>query len=131
MTRENNFDAMRIIAALVVIFGHAHPLSAQPDPTLLGSAVQSVAVKIFFVVSGFLVAKSWWSDPHIGRFSAAARSSFVSGSFRTSRADCPCVRAIVHDAPNRRIPRQRRDHSLFRLQYCPVSGVCVARRVCR
>ncbi|PSD31864.1 hypothetical protein A7X88_06805 [Stenotrophomonas maltophilia] len=68
MTRENNFDAMRIIAALVVIFGHAHPLSAQPDPTLLGSAVQSVAVKIFFVVSGFLVAKSWWSDPHIGRF---------------------------------------------------------------
>ncbi|WP_115572446.1 acyltransferase family protein [Xanthomonas campestris] len=68
MTRKNNFDAMRIIAALVVIFGHAHPLSAQPDPTLLGNAVQSVAVKIFFVVSGFLVAKSWWSDPHIGRF---------------------------------------------------------------
>lgn len=68
MTRENNFDAMRIVAALVVIFGHAHPLSAQPDPTLLGNAVQSVAVKIFFVVSGFLVAKSWWSDPHVGRF---------------------------------------------------------------
>lgn len=68
MTRENNFDAMRIIAALVVIFGHAHPLAAQPDPTLLGNAVQSVAVKIFFVVSGFLVAKSWWSDPNIGRF---------------------------------------------------------------
>lgn len=68
MTRVNNFDAIRIIAALVVIFGHAHPLSAQPDPGLLGNAVQSVAVKIFFVVSGFLVAKSWWSDPHIGRF---------------------------------------------------------------
>lgn len=68
MNRENNFDAMRIIAALVVIFGHAHPLSAQPDPLLLGNSVQSVAVKIFFVVSGFLVAKSWRSDPNIGRF---------------------------------------------------------------
>jgi peptidoglycan/LPS O-acetylase OafA/YrhL len=68
MTRENNFDAVRIMAALVVIFGHAHPLSAQPDPVLLGNSVQSVAVKIFFVVSGFLVAKSWWSDPHVGRF---------------------------------------------------------------
>ncbi|MEE9875735.1 MAG: acyltransferase family protein [Stenotrophomonas maltophilia] len=48
---------MRIIAALVVIFGHAHPLSTQPDPVLLGNSVQSVAVKIFFVISGFLVAK--------------------------------------------------------------------------
>lgn len=68
MNRENNFDVMRIVAAVVVIFGHAHPLSSQPDPVLLGNSVQSVAVKIFFVVSGFLVAKSWWSDPHLGRF---------------------------------------------------------------
>lgn len=68
MNRLNNFDAMRIVAALVVIFGHSHPLSAQPDVTLLGNAVQSVAVKIFFVISGYLVAKSWWSDPHLGRF---------------------------------------------------------------
>lgn len=66
--RKNNFDAVRIIAALVVIFGHAHPLSTQPDPVLLGNSVQSVAVKIFFVISGFLVVKSWWSDPHLGRF---------------------------------------------------------------
>lgn len=70
MNRENNFDAMRMIAAMVVIFGHAHPLSSQPDPVLLGNSVQSVAVKIFFVVSGFLVAKSWRSDPHLGRFLA-------------------------------------------------------------
>jgi len=68
MNRLNNFDAVRIIAALAVIFGHAHPLSAQPDATMLGNAVQGVAVKIFFVVSGFLVAKSWFSDPHPGRF---------------------------------------------------------------
>ena len=68
MNRENNFDAMRILAALVVIFGHAHPLSAQPDPHILGNSVQAVAVKIFFIVSGFLIAKSWWSDPHFGRY---------------------------------------------------------------
>lgn len=70
MIRENNFDAMRILAALVVIFGHAHPLSSQPDPVVLGNSVQAVAVKIFFVVSGFLIAKSWWSDPHVGRYLA-------------------------------------------------------------
>jgi peptidoglycan/LPS O-acetylase OafA/YrhL len=57
-----------MIAALVVIFGHSHPLSGQPDPVIFGNAVQSIAVKIFFVVSGYLVAKSWWSDPNLGRF---------------------------------------------------------------
>lgn len=66
--RSNNFDAIRIVAALVVIFGHACPLSGHPDDVILGNAVQSIAVKIFFVVSGFLVAKSWESDPHVGRY---------------------------------------------------------------
>jgi len=68
LNRINNFDAVRIIAALVVIFGHAHPLSGHPDPTIFGNAVQSVAVKVFFVVSGFLVARSWESDPNPGRY---------------------------------------------------------------
>lgn len=66
--RSNNFDAIRIVAALVVIAGHANPLSAHPDDILLGNAVQSIAVKIFFIVSGYLVAKSWESDPHFGRY---------------------------------------------------------------
>lgn len=66
--RLNSFDAVRIVAALVVIFGHAHPLSAHPDDVIVGNAVQSVAVKIFFIVSGFLVARSWESDPHLYRY---------------------------------------------------------------
>lgn len=68
MTRVNNFDAMRILAASAVIFGHAHPLSQTPDMLLFSESVQSVAVKIFFVISGFLVAKSWRSDPDLFRF---------------------------------------------------------------
>ncbi|MEA9587223.1 acyltransferase [Xanthomonas sp. WHRI 10064A] len=70
MTRANNFDALRILAASAVIFGHAHPLSASPDVLLLGESVQSVAVKIFFVISGYLVAKSWLYDPNFLRFIA-------------------------------------------------------------
>lgn len=66
--RSNNFDAIRIIAALVVIFGHANPLTAHPDSVIFGNAVQSIAVKVFFIVSGYLVAKSWESDPHLGRY---------------------------------------------------------------
>lgn len=68
MSRANNFDALRMLAASVVIFGHAHPLSATPDKLVLGESVQSVAVKIFFVISGYLVARSWQSDPNYLRF---------------------------------------------------------------
>lgn len=67
-TRVNNFDALRLLAAAAVIFGHAHPLTQSPDVVVLGNSVQALAVKIFFVVSGFLIATSWELDPHVGRY---------------------------------------------------------------
>ncbi|WP_426700829.1 acyltransferase family protein [Rhodanobacter sp. Col0626] len=63
MHRENNFDAVRLLAAAVVIFGHAHPLTSTPDSGLLGNSVQALAVKIFFVISGYLICTSWTLDP--------------------------------------------------------------------
>ena len=68
MNRANNFDAVRILAALAVVFGHAWPLSGGVAPTLAGNGVQTIAVKIFFVVSGFLVFKSWRADPDVRRY---------------------------------------------------------------
>lgn len=67
-SRANNFDALRLLAAAAVIFGHAHPLTRAPDVVLLGNSVQAVAVKIFFVVSGFLIATSWVLDPSVVRY---------------------------------------------------------------
>lgn len=66
--RENNFDSLRIIAALAVIYGHAHPLTATPDVMVMGSSVQGMAVKVFFAISGYLVARSWVFDPNFGRY---------------------------------------------------------------
>lgn len=68
--RTNNFDAMRILAAVTVIYGHAHPLAMVPDPVVMGNSVQALAVKIFFVISGFLVARSWQADPNAVRYLA-------------------------------------------------------------
>lgn len=68
--RHNNFDAVRILAASAVIYGHAHPLTATADLVFLGNTVQSFAVKVFFVVSGFLVARSWAWDPSPLRYLA-------------------------------------------------------------
>jgi peptidoglycan/LPS O-acetylase OafA/YrhL len=63
MHRENNFDAVRLLAAAVVIFGHAHPLTSTPDSGLMGNSVQALAVKIFFIISGYLICTSWTLDP--------------------------------------------------------------------
>lgn len=79
MSRSNNFDAMRILAALAVIYGHAHPLSGTADLHVLGNSIQSLAVKIFFVLSGYLVAKSWVHDPHFFRYLARRGLRIVPG----------------------------------------------------
>jgi peptidoglycan/LPS O-acetylase OafA/YrhL len=52
-----------LLAALVVIYGHSYPLSGTVGPALFGSSVQSLAVKVFFVISGYLVIGSWRRDP--------------------------------------------------------------------
>ena len=60
----NNLDLFRIIAAAMVIFGHAYalvPVSGQSDPLAqwLGfDSSGSLAVKVFFLLSGLVVTNS-------------------------------------------------------------------------
>jgi peptidoglycan/LPS O-acetylase OafA/YrhL len=68
MKHDNGFDALRLFAALLVIFGHAFRLTGEIGPAFAGINVATTGVKIFFVVSGYLVAQSWLRDPHPGRF---------------------------------------------------------------
>jgi len=66
--RMNNFDQVRLFGAILVIYGHAYALSGFPSPGFAVNAVGTVGVKIFFSISGYLIALSWLSDPNIGRF---------------------------------------------------------------
>ena len=68
MTTGNSFDALRLFAALLVVYGHAHPLSGMGSPHVAGNAVQAIGVKIFFVISGYLILGSWQRDPSALRF---------------------------------------------------------------
>jgi peptidoglycan/LPS O-acetylase OafA/YrhL len=70
MRDGDNFGAIRLLAAIVVLFGHSFPLSGAPSVLLLGNEVQALAVKVFFVVSGYLIAQSWLSDPNPARYLA-------------------------------------------------------------
>ena len=64
----DNFAAIRIAAAILVVFGHSFPLTGGHGPSYLGSAVSTLAVKVFFVISGYLISNSWSRDPHFGRY---------------------------------------------------------------
>ncbi|NNE83027.1 MAG: acyltransferase [Alphaproteobacteria bacterium] len=71
--RENNFDLLRLTAALAVLFGHSFVLTSGQttletvDPISrflipnagFNEALHDLAVDIFFVISGFLVARSF------------------------------------------------------------------------
>lgn len=66
----NNFDAIRIAAALAVLVSHHYALTAQAEPSFLGlHSWGGAAVIIFFVISGYLVTSSWYNDPSVLRFS--------------------------------------------------------------
>ncbi|MGH8216835.1 MAG: acyltransferase family protein, partial [Rhodanobacteraceae bacterium] len=65
---SNNFDAIRLVAALLVLCSHQLFFLGMAQPTLGGHTLGELAVMMFFVISGYLVAESWYRDPHLVRF---------------------------------------------------------------
>ncbi|HEX3535580.1 MAG TPA: acyltransferase [Stellaceae bacterium] len=66
LERDNNFDLLRLAAALSVIFSHAFLLaenSQAHDPLMLATGGQAVlglaGVFVFFTISGYLIAQSF------------------------------------------------------------------------
>lgn len=76
--RSNNFDALRFWAALAVLWSHAFPIAhgeavAQPLYRLSGgqTTLGGVAVACFFVISGFLITRSFERSAGASRFAEA------------------------------------------------------------
>lgn len=66
---RNNFEFLRIFAALAVLFSHHFILSGLNEPALPGViSLGGLAVMVFFSVSGFLVTQSWITDRNAFRF---------------------------------------------------------------
>ena len=60
--RRNGFDTIRLLAALAVIGSHAFPMTGREEPlfAVTGQAtLGSLAVSIFFVISGLLIPMSY------------------------------------------------------------------------
>lgn len=59
--RNNNMGVLHFIAAIFVMFGHQCALLGLPVPIILGSGIQSIGVKIIFIISGYLITQSLWN----------------------------------------------------------------------
>lgn len=94
--RNNNFDLFRLVAALLVIYGHAYafvPDAVNTDVVarLLGFDYSgSLAVKFFFMLSGLLVTASLLNRPHLGEFVVKRAVRILPGLFV-----CLCVSVFV------------------------------------
>jgi peptidoglycan/LPS O-acetylase OafA/YrhL len=66
---NNAFDFLRVVAASAVLYSHSHALLGLPEPRpVAGYTLGTLAVFVFFAISGFLVSQSWDRDPNLQRF---------------------------------------------------------------
>ena len=66
--RSNNFNILRFIAAVMVIYGHMAHILGVPVVYLFGQPVSTIAVETLFLISGYLICKSWLSDSNLARY---------------------------------------------------------------
>lgn len=67
---QDNFNLIRLIAALMVLVGHGFIVMGDNIPTFLGIEISVFGVMVFFSISGYLVAESWIRDPSVMRYLA-------------------------------------------------------------
>lgn len=85
-SRDNNLNLIRAIAATSVLVSHAFPLTLgigaiQPLSQLTGYSMGTIAVAIFFVISGFLIAASYDNSRTRTSFVVARALRLIPGLF--------------------------------------------------
>jgi peptidoglycan/LPS O-acetylase OafA/YrhL len=65
---RNNFDVLRLGAAAMVLVSHSFVVAGVAEPHVGHFPLGTLGVEIFFAISGFLVAKSWFGQPRLRAF---------------------------------------------------------------
>lgn len=94
--RQNNFDFIRFLLATFVLFYHCYPIryglgAPKHGPfETLADLCGGVAVPFFFVISGFLVTRSWIGDPNLRDY-LQKRALRIYPGFLTASLFCALV----------------------------------------
>jgi peptidoglycan/LPS O-acetylase OafA/YrhL len=129
--RSNNFDALRLIGALAVFVTHLYGLAALPQPFLVaGRQLGELGVMLFFTISGYLVSRSWSSDPDVGRFlarralrllPALGPCLFLTAELAIISGNVPGVEPYLADNALTRVPVAWGNGSLWTI---PIEALC-------
>lgn len=77
--RTNNFNIIRLISAFMVIYGHMCVFIGVPVVQFLGQEISTIAVKIFMIISGYLVTQSFLRDRNALRYGAKRFFRLIPG----------------------------------------------------
>lgn len=66
--RENNFAIIRYAATMFVFAGHMGMIMGVQPPLFAGIRLHEIGVSMLFLISGYLITKSWLSDPNPLRY---------------------------------------------------------------
>lgn len=66
--RNNNFNIIRFLAAIMVMSGHQALISQTNLPIMLKEGIHIIGVRIFFIVGGYLITKSWLSSHSVKEY---------------------------------------------------------------
>lgn len=67
-SRNNNFSFVRFAAACSVFMGHMGITLGIDPPYIAGITMHELGVMTLFLIGGYLITKSWLSDPHPIRY---------------------------------------------------------------
>lgn len=70
MDRKNSYDALRLLAAILVIFSHSFAVTGHDQLGIGQVSFGAFGVWVFFILSGYLISKSWDQYPRFNIFFA-------------------------------------------------------------
>jgi peptidoglycan/LPS O-acetylase OafA/YrhL len=104
--RQNNFDALRLLAAISVIFSHSFLIAQgtqDREPLILLTDNQSIlglaSVFVFFAISGFLVTQSFEQTPNPLHFLAKRTLRIFPGVFMATLVSAFVFGPLVTNLP--------------------------------
>ncbi len=78
---KNNFDFIRVLLAFIVLLGHLGILSEAPQLAFLKHSPVEIAVYSFFIISGFLIARSYERTRTLKRYAKKRINRIFPGYF--------------------------------------------------